>query len=515
MTTDDNGKGQRRYQFADFMQNAKHIKNYFGDWRDWFTEGCLALQERSYRTAVDCFQKYLTASTVDGHEATATAPRAEAHWHLALAKLLGAPPSYRPPREIDEIVGHLENAIEVGARTALLAGLVKEDYYDSDGMNPPPVLVDLVTCARIEDLTLVELDCLQPHLAAVAGNTWHRLRDHATSLGVQMHRLTAHREPPPKDARRRERVRKYFVPTPTEPTRVSALPNRILGAVTAALVLTAAILVLTVTPWYTGLCLFLVLMVIALIVGFFAATSFHKYQEYRRQYAIYLREYRASNPKATDAEMDSWLRGEVDRVITLGAQRHRLTLTQPGHSGDLLVDPQAVVGIADTEFQAGHYMARSGTRVDLIRRGTTRTRIGNDGQLRSDHYDILVLFLTKHRLCAFRVVLNFATREILQELTQAFHYSDIVAISSMSVTKSQQAIDAVMSLLHDGSRPGYAQILAEDYFVLSLLDGDKLKVSIGTSGSAVASNGLHVAWGNRQAQRIVERMVWSRKEANG
>ncbi|MFU8870344.1 hypothetical protein [Micromonospora sp. SL4-19] len=486
------------------VQNADQIFN-IGDSRDWLTAGRQLLAERAYREAARCFEKFLAQGPE--HERTL---RAEANVLVVIATLARHPPSYRTPRQAAKLTHHL-----VASATALakvLAGLIRDDYYRSVGISVPADLAKLASKASPDPLTMAELHLIEQHVVAVPGPTWRELRAHCQLLGIILPAFVPEPPGPVATRERRVGVPKYFVAIPPVPP-----PDR--GLLAGTMMCSAIVLIVlpcggfyVETRWYVVLALLLLLPAAGLILGMIGIGVWRDNQQDRRARRRYEEARSAAEGSPSDEQMDRWLREDVERIVARGARRLRLNSALSAGSGDLLVEPQAAVGISRLEKDEMIEQIVSqggGTGVRVIRRRTTisKSRVGRDGKLRSDHYQVLVLYLSAHRVSVFKCDLALATRQLLTESTATFHYQDVVSISSQTVVlpKTTEATGPIF----DEVTGRYVRRFADSRFTVALVNGQQMEVSVSVTAE---SRELEVAWSNSDAHRVVERMVWSRKE---
>lgn len=486
------------------VQNADQIFN-IGDSRDWLAAGRQLLAERAYRHAAQCFEKFLAQGPE--HE---RALRAEANVLVVISTLARHPPSYRTPQQATKMTRHLVAAATAFA--AIVAGLIRDDYYRSVGISVPADLAKLAAAAAAERLTVAELHLVEQHLVAVPGPTWRDLRAHCQLVGIILPAFVP--EPPGAIAstERRVGVPKYFLAVPPAPP-----PDR--GLVAGALICAGISLVIlpcgglyVETRWYVGLSLLLLLPTAGLILALIGITVWRDNQQDRVNRRRYEEARRAAEGSPSDAQMDRWLRQDVEWIVARGARRLRLNSALVARSGDLLVEPQAAVGISQLEKDEmiEQVVSQGGdTGVRVVRRRTTigKSQIGRDGKLRSDHYQVLVLYLSAHRVSVFRCDLALATRQLLTESTATFHYRDVVSISSQTIVLPKTA--EATAPIFDEVSGRYVRSFADSRFRVALVNGHHMEVSVSVTAE---SRELEVAWSNSDVHRVVERMVWSRKE---
>jgi hypothetical protein len=438
---------------------------------DYFGSGLEALRQQLYVNAADCFRQYLSTTRMDGESSKKVAL---AHFCAAVALLGGSPPRYKLPADIEYINAHLDQARRQGAgypvfhQASVLWSIVKEDYYEADGMEPPkPPIAELQ--AGIEELRWPDLEVFSTHVAPVEGKSWARLAQHARALGLSI-------EVPDEDARRvvdKQRaaeVNRYFNETPARKNpgwMVLALLGAV-GLVVLGFLQTGAITV--------GL------LVLATYLFFVFGVQFLDYRQYLAKLA-------ESEPKPPENQLDDWLREDLTELTRRAAGRLRLNM-KPAHAGgDLLVPVQTVVGIPrDREEYTGR-----------IRR--IRFRKGTDRNLRADRYDVYLLFLTRDMVSTYRCELDFATGTLRSDETREHHYRDIVGVHSRTIPLSESLNDAVEDAYDMKGELSLAQV-----FMLSIAGGERFGIFTG-----ISSNGprdmVEVAWPNKNAMNVVQKMI--------
>ncbi|WP_091339375.1 hypothetical protein [Micromonospora rhizosphaerae] len=487
------------------IQNADQIFNY-GESRAWLSDGRKLLQERAYRRAAPCFEEFLARDSSEDCMA-----RAEAHVLLVIATLAGCPPSYRTHQQATEIGHHLVAASSDLA--AVLAALVGDDYYDSAGISVPPDLAAVAAKTDPTRLRRSDLLLIQRHVAPVPGETWQKLRTYCQPLGIDLPNVASDLPTPPASPERRVGVPKYFIAVPPAPP-----PERSLAAGTtvfAGVVLIALPCagLLVETRWYVGLAMLVLAPAAGLLVALIGIGIWRDSQQDQVARRRYEEAKAAAEGGPSKEQMDQWLEEDVRWIVARGARRLRLNPALIAKSGDLLVEPQAAVGVSrlKREETLQQFLSRAGgsTSVRLVRQKRTigKSRVGPDGKLRSDHYHILVVYLSAHRVAVFMCDLALATRALLTESTYTFHYRDVVSISTRAIVDPRDSEGGIA--LFDEATGRYVRRFGDSRFTLFLVNGQQMDVSVGVTGE---SRELEVAWSNAQVYQVVDRMVWSRKE---
>jgi hypothetical protein len=502
-------------QYGGQSQFADNITNWFGEQRNHLEAGRRHLYDRLYPEACRSLRTFLEAVRMAAPgdlPGTAERDRAEAHLLFGIAMLREALPSARSPREIEKIGRHLQ-AAAICPLAAVLATLVRDDFYVSDELLIPDRLKTLAARAEPADLSAEDWSLLSKHVAPIAGPTWARLREHRRDLPVFASKTVPRQANPD----RAPAVRRYFTPTPEAPSPVSATPGHVLLG-------TAVLLLLGTWMWFAGardkLDAFGWSAVLTCAAAGLLAASVAAYREragYLRKQAEYDQEYARAEPKPADAYLDRLLSADVAWICGKGARLHRLNLRDE-NGRDLLVPPQVVVGISE--------QSQTQTRIRMVPRSdgysgftpvaaeedvlTARVREGADGRLRADSYHVVALYLTQTRVCVYHCELDFATGRITSDAAKAFRYDDVVEVSSR--TNRTPAEKSLKLFFQPRSAPAYVETRVDDRFELSIVNGNSIGMSIGFSDHAKLGRGRSIAWGNHKVRRIVERMVWSQRE---
>ncbi|MFD6562671.1 hypothetical protein [Micromonospora profundi] len=485
------------------IQNADKIYNYAND-HDWLAAGQRFLSERNYRRAVRCFEDFLNSTSSESEVF-----RAEAHVLLAVAMLAGSPPSYRTPQQITDVARHL-----LASRTPLasvLAALIRDDFYLSAGIAVPPDLARLADGGDPVRLNRTDLVLVKNHIAAVPGYMWRRLSAHCASVGIHLPTVPPNEETPPATPDRRIGVPKYFVALPAIPPTDRGFRASVTMAAGIALIFLPCAGLFVRTEWYVGLALLVAAPLAGIVVTLIGISVWRDAREDRAAQVRYEEAVAASSGAPNDEQMDRWLSEDVRWIVARGARRLRLNPALVAASGDLLVEPQAAVGVSQLEEETVEQVswADGSTSTRLVRQRTKvgKSKVGRDGKLRSDHYQVLVLYLTTHRISVFMCDLVLATRYLRTEATYTFHYRDVVSTSSRTIVHPRSSTGGIS--VFDDKSGRYVRRYADNHFTLFLVNGQQLDISVGVSGD---SKELEVAWSNSQVFHVVDRMVWSRKE---
>jgi hypothetical protein len=438
---------------------------------DYFGGGLAALRRELYPTAVDFFECYLSIAWAEDESPEKVA---RAHFYAALALLGGSPPRYKMPADVSRINRHLDMARDLGRgcsvlhQASVLWAIVKEDYYEADGMVPPMPALDELR-ASIGELRGDDIELLAAHVAPTDTTSWRQLARRALDFRVRV-------EVPDENAgrvvdqERAKAVRKYFNPTPARVTPGWAIVALLAGLGTAAL------------GFVQGGAMAVALLVLTGYLVFVSVVHFLDYLQYRRKYA-------EAEPKPAESQLDGWLREDLAALTREAAGRLRLNMKPANEGGDLLVPVQTVVGIAaDREEYTG-------------RMGRVRSRKGADRRLRANLYDVYILFMTSDLISTYRCELDFATGEMCYDEIREHHYRDIAGARSLTVPMSESLNDAVDEACDTKGELSLAQV-----FSLSISSGERFVINTG-----VSSNGprdmIEVAWRNTHALNVLRKMI--------
>jgi hypothetical protein len=453
-----------------------------------FEGGLEALKHRQYQKVVERFEDFLSsAESVSGIPGTDMEERtAQAHVYAVLGLLNGSRPSYYSTDIIRRIETHLNLARTLGqgrpasAVADVLLAIVKEDFYDARAMRSAGS-----TAAELRR-SLAYLDpewirTLTEHMASAEGETWKELADMAVNTGIASPKVFGDDEQRVIAPDRKMKVTKYFTRTPD---RVSPIWH--ISLFSAAVLLVALAIA---SHNFFGL----VLVVAAAWAG---KKGYNRYKKYRR----FQKAWAAAEPKPADQELDAWLDEDIAFIRRKGGRKLQLKAHEHFEGGDLITSAVVVVGVPE--------------------RNTTRTgrppavRTGDDGRVRANHYDVLIVFLTPQVISSYRCILEFATGELLSDETRQYHWGNIVGVSSVSIPAPALVADLVNLPLREksGKEPEQAKdISLLHQFTLSIVNGEKLQVTTEFGGDYFQTSGGKVAWrGNDHALSIIQSEVRSR-----
>lgn len=480
-----------------------------------FDNGRRNLRQHLYRDAEACFVEYLNREPKAPKSA---AKRARSHCYIAIAILARTQPLSWSSSEVDKVVARLHVAARLHNASHrplanALARIVVETFYDTDDWNIPERLAELANKDDVDLLDSQDLDLLIEHLPGTFGPTWERIRRQAGLRNLD----SAPPDPVDRgtpDPWRKVGVPRYFAiipPEPPQPRFDRAWSLTGVGCLLAAAPLGGLFIT---TKWYVGVALTVLLLLTGLGLLFAGLLQFRECG--RRRGLVRAREdaIRRSTPKPTDAQMDAWLMQDVDAAVRRGAGRHRLDLDDP--ASGLVITPQVVVGISRipsrlaVEDILGKSGATAAKRMGYGRLPRAKSRVGADGRLRSSHYHILVVYMTKRRFGIYECDISLATREILAEGTQSFNYGDVVTMSSRKVTSVDDG--KIPNVLID-SRGESRTVRGGSRFIMTLVNGHEIEVRTAVSESSGVDSAKAVAWRNESVQRSIERMVWALKDS--
>lgn len=279
-------------------------------------------------------------------------------------------------------------------------------------------------------------------------------------------------------------VRRYFTPTPKFPIRKLVGPG--IAAVLGLLLFAAG---------SVGIFIGLVLIAVAL----FRAVP--RIQRYQRACAF-------ADPKPSDHQMDLWLAEAYDPIVENGFNRLDIVRSDLVNTD---MRPLIVVGFpkeipASTSGRQGFRLAR-----------------GLDGKVRASHYDILVVYLTKWRLCTYQGVLEMETGNVIMDGTREFLYRDVLSVATES---SREKVEAPVD--HTQREPGAGpktaaatkvqraalEITSSQWFRLRVAS-DEIAVRVALFDISAYGEGTHVDMAIRQIRGRLRDYSELREEASG
>lgn len=453
-----------------------------------FEGGIEALKNWQYSKAVERFDDYLSsAESASGSPGTDMKERAaQAHVYAVLGLLNRSRPSYHSTDTIRRIETHLTLARTLGqgrpvaAAADVLHAVVKEDFYDARAMrSAAPTATELRR--SLEYLDPEWTRTLTEHMVPAEGVTWKDLAGMAVSAGFTAPTALDNEEQRVIAPDRRTKVNKYFTRT----------PDVVSPAWHVCLFGGAALLVVVAIASHN---FFSVLAVAA--AAWIAKKGYNRYNKYVR----FQKAWAAAEPKPADKELDAWLDEDIEFIKRKGGRKLQLKAHEHFEGGDLITSAVVVVGVP------GGGATRTGK--------APAVRTGDDGRVRANHYDVLILFLTSQVISSYRCVLEFATGELLSDETRQYHWSNIVGVSAVSIPAPRLVVDLVNLPLREDA--GKEQEQVKDIsllhkFTLSAINGEKLEVTTEFGGDYFKTSGGKVAWrGNEHALSIIQSEVRSR-----
>lgn len=479
---------QNNWGNTTYANYGSGTQNFFQRLERKFEGGLEALKNWQYQKVVERFEDYLSsAESASGTPGTDMQDRAaQAHVYTVLGLLNGSRPSYYSTDMIRQIETHLSLARTLGhgrpvaAAADVLLAIVKEDFYDARAMQSAgPTAAELRRSLAYLDPEWIRT--LTEHVAPAEGATWKELAGMAVNAGFtppQVFEDDEQRVIPPD---RRTKVSKYFTRTPA---RVSpSWHYSLFGA--------AALLVIGAIASHNFLS-----VVLVAAAAWATKKGYDRYKKYQR----FLKAWAAAEPKPADKELDAWLEEDIEFIKLKGGRKLQLKAHEHFKGGDLITSAVVVVGVP------GAGATRAG-RAPAVRNG-------EDGRVRANHYDVLILFLTPQVISSYRCVLEFATGELLSDETRQYHWSNIVGVSSVSIPAPRLVVDLVNLPLR--KEEGKEQEQVKDIsllhqFTLSAINGEKLEVTTEFGGGYFKTSAGKVAWrGNEHALGIIQSEVRSR-----
>ena len=494
--------------------------------------GLRALQEKDYAYAVLCFEKDLADGAGQSH-------RSAVFTYLALSRMALAPPAQRTQDEVDRILSDLRQAGSTPL-VAALASMLTQDWYQRHPSTTGPAPLELPVGVELLDGADVRL--LAGHLHAHLGETWGRLDRHARRYQTRLR----HEGARDADPDRRARVARYCAadPLPPEPapTRwaraarpATPWPVTVAGAaaLAAAALLGAWLSGVLVRPWALGFALLLA------VVAAGAPALAVALVRWGRRAVERPRDGRPDNgqpsdgrpgpgtladpPPATDADMDRWLAEEVNRIVAYGASRQRMSRPASWDRGPApAAAPLVLVGLSG--IRRDHRYYRDAPEIEprswldhgyaemersLILTAARRGR--QDGLLRANRYDVLVLYPEPDSFFLFRADLDLATGRLLSTSTQTVRYATVITTYNRELPNQGLAENPVTVRYSDGLRE-QRPVFADRCFALTM-PGQRVEITTGISRHRAGPGGaVRVAWPNAAAQRMVEQLVWPPRE---
>ena len=291
-------------------------------------------------------------------------------------------------------------------------------------------------------------------------------------------------------------VRRYFTPTPKFPVR------SMIGPAVAALIG----LVLLVSG-SIGLFIGLILIAIAL---------FKAVPRIRR----YVRACALADPKPADHELDVWLAEAIGPIIEDGFTRLDIVRSDLVNS-----DMQPLVIVGFPRDLPGSAAPRPGPRPDDQRMGFRLAR-GVDGKIRATHYDILVVYLTKWRLCTYQCLLEMETGKVISDGTREFLYRDVVSVATegkrekiqvpVDHTRRPAEVDpkAAVALTTQAGTNATFEVTTSQWFRLRVAS-DEISVLVALFDVSAYGEGTHIDIALRQIRGRLRDYAELREEGTG
>jgi hypothetical protein len=205
-------------------------------------------------------------------------------------------------------------------------------------------------------------------------------------------------------------------------------------------------------------------------VIFLAAAAYSGYKGYEKK-SDYDRRYKASEPKPSDEEMDRQLAADLTDI-------ERRAMRQLGLTNDELElvseqwDPIA-------NLERGNPLIDSTSRRPSLVFGplvSSHAAVGTDGVWRFSAYEVMVICPTGYHLAMYRCGIDFLTGGLRQEETQEYHYSDVVAVSTITSPGTELSAEPT-DLKYDHEIKFAKTVLREFQIVVS--SGDRSKIVVG------------------------------------
>lgn len=192
----------------------------------------------------------------------------------------------------------------------------------------------------------------------------------------------------------------------------------------------------------------------------------------------YYKEYKASEPKPSDSQMNAWM--DEDKIKVSQNALTRLNLHSVSAHIINLDKPLIVIG------------PMNGARYAK----------GGDGIVRFSLYQIIVIYVTNHHLCAYCCELDFETGVIAHESTYEYHYADVVSVSTTNANSE-------FFFLKDGER---SPISRHQQFSISVSSGESIKVAVSFPHLAdIIGSGEIGPTGSEEAVATIRAMLREKK----
>lgn len=212
---------------------------------------------------------------------------------------------------------------------------------------------------------------------------------------------------------RKKRVGRYFRTTPAVRERRRATRVLVAGSVVAVIAVALG-LVGSFAAWAAALPLVLTAFVLAL-----------RGLEMR---AKYQKRYDAAEPKPKDAELDEQLQRDLEDICQRAMRRLDLT------PDEIQLHASRLGSVA--ELGGEDVSARpDGSPMVVYGPGSYKDAVMiGDGLWRFDEYEVMVVCPTDRHLALYTCVLNFLTGGLKDEATHEYHYVDVVAVRTRTMS---------------------------------------------------------------------------------
>jgi hypothetical protein len=200
-------------------------------------------------------------------------------------------------------------------------------------------------------------------------------------------------------------------------------------------------------------------------------------QDYERQYAL-------TEPKLSDEEMDRVLQQDITRTKSRAMQAlavHPNDLVRPTYMGASMQGPR---------FDASTPLNSNDSRDPFVVYGPAygakypvSSAVGKDGKRRYGRYSVMVICTTRYHLALYRCVLDFFSGNLDEENTTEYHYTDVVAVHSISDPDPGKRIN----IQPRASQSHLFPVGTERYFELVVSSGDRARVVTGLTHGEISA----------------------------
>jgi hypothetical protein len=138
---------------------------------------------------------------------------------------------------------------------------------------------------------------------------------------------------------------------------------------------------------------------------------------------------------------------------------------------------------------------------------TAARRGRNDGLLRANRYDVLVLYPEPDSFFLFRADLDLGTGALLSTSTQTVRYGTVITTYNRELP-SQGMAENPITVRYDDGLEDQRPVFADRCFAITM-PGQRVEIATGISRHRAGPRGAaRVAWPNAAAQRMIEQLVW-------